>query len=136
MVKLAAADEEAVRRTHAVGRAETVDHWVEQFLLRYPKRPRHKDGRPWQSSYLQMTRRIFDRFILRKDGWSERRIDEIGREDVDRLVRKIARETPVLAKRVYAAVSVFFGWLCEQGVVATSPCKETVPQSDLAGIGV
>jgi hypothetical protein len=135
MAKSAAADAEAVRRAQAVGRAETVDHWVEEFLLRYPKRPRGKNRRPWRHSYLQMTRRIFDRFVLHKGAWSERPIDEIRREDVDRLVGEIAKETPVLAKRVYAAVSVFFGWLCEQGVVASSPCKGTVPERDHAGRG-
>jgi hypothetical protein len=135
MAKSAAADAEAVRRTLAVGGAETVDHWVEQFLSRYPKQPRRKDGRPWRHSYLRMTRRIFDRFVLHKDGWSERRIDEIRREDLDRLVREIAKETPVLARRVYAAASVFFGWLCEQGVVACSPCEGTMAKSDRGGIG-
>jgi hypothetical protein len=130
VAKSAAADAEAVRRNLAVGRAETVDHWVEQFLLRYPKQPRRNDGRPWRDSYLKMTRRIFDRFVLHKHGWSERRIDEIRRRDVDRLVREIAKDTPVLARRVYSAVNIFFNWLREQGVVACSPCSGTVPKSD------
>jgi hypothetical protein len=64
-----------------------------------------------------------DRFVLHENGWSGRLIHEIRREDVNQLVREIAKETPVLAKRVYAAVSVLFSWLREQKIIDTSPCN-------------
>jgi Arm DNA-binding domain len=123
IMKAAAAEEEAARKAKAGRMANTVDYWVAEFLAQYPKRPKRKDGRPWRDSYFKMTKRMFDRFVLHENGWSGRLIHEIRREDVNQLVREIAKETPMLAKRVYAALSVLFSWLREQKIIDTSPCN-------------
>jgi integrase len=54
--------------------------------------------------------------------WRGRSIHDIARRDVIALLEQIAADRPILANRVKAILSKFFGWLCERDVIAASPC--------------
>lgn len=72
------------------------------------------------------TVRLFDRDVLPQ--WGERRLDEIERRDVIRLLDGIVdRGSPVMANRVLAAVRKLFNWALSRDLIAASPCAGVKP---------
>jgi integrase len=60
------------------------------------------------------------------DQWQDRAVATITKREVAELVGRIkARGAPTAANRVHATLSRLFGWLCEQGVLETSPAAGT-----------
>jgi integrase len=53
--------------------------------------------------------------------WPGRRIDEIAADDIRRLLAGVARTKPIMANRLWAAISVLFKWARRQAVISTLP---------------
>jgi len=52
--------------------------------------------------------------------WKGRTVHDIERRDIRELLADIAEDRPIMANRTHGVLSKFFGWLCEQDVLATS----------------
>ncbi len=70
--------------------------------------------------------------ILLKDvvgeEWKDRRIDEIGRADILRLLDKVIdRGSPTAANRVLAVTRAFMNWCVQRGILTISPCAGITP---------
>jgi integrase len=108
-----AAARAAERAKAAAATADTVDHWVAQFL------DRHVRARLRVSTQYQH-RHIFQNIVL--PAWSGRLVHDLKRRDVIALIEHVAEGRPVMANRTLAALSRFFGFLCERDIIAASPC--------------
>jgi integrase len=112
-----AADKVRVRAsTHASAEArasDTVERLAAQFIEQHAKRKTRKNS--WRA-----TEGIFRNDVL--PAWGKRSVHEIRRRDVIDLLEGIAADRPVMANRVKAALTKFFGWLLDRDVLAASPC--------------
>ena len=78
------------------------------------------------------TVRLFEKDVLPK--WGERRLDEISRRDVIRLLDAIVdRGSPVMANRVLAAVRKMCNWAVSRDIIAASPCAGVKPPATEKG---
>jgi integrase len=59
--------------------------------------------------------------------WRGRTVHDIQRRDIRELVESVAKDRPVMANRALAHLSKFFNWLCEQDIIAASPCAGVKP---------
>lgn len=91
---------------------ETVSELLGVFIEKYAKRKQ----RSWQES-----ERVFNREV--KPAFGSKRVEDITRQDVLRLINKKADNAPIMANRTLAYVRRFFNWCVEQGYIADSPCK-------------
>jgi integrase len=99
---------------------DTVDHLAGLFIERYAKRKtRHNSWR--------QTVHVFDDIVL--PAWHGRTVHDIQRRDIRELVEGVAEDRPVMANRCLAHLSRFFNWLCEQDIIAASPCASVKPPS-------
>jgi integrase len=101
------AEREAAARVLAAKEKDTLEAAVKGFLEDWEQRPKRKGGMR-APSYVKTLRQHFDNRVLPR--WRGRQISDIKRSDVDELVREVAREAPVLANRVLAAVKALFNW--------------------------
>jgi integrase len=109
----------AAQRQAATERAaDTVDHWARLFLERYVR----KHTRPATQKQCE---HVFRNIMLPK--WSGRVIHDVARKDVRELLEAVAEDRPVMANRAHAHARRFFSWLCEQDVIAASPCTGVKP---------
>jgi integrase len=92
---------------------DTVERLGDQFMELHAKRKTRK--RSWQA-----TAGIFRTVIV--PAWGSRSVHDIARRDVIELLDGVAVDRPVLANRVRAALSKFFGWLAARDVIKASPC--------------
>src|SRR5262249_55110694 len=90
------------------------------FIERYAK----KKTRP--KSWAQ-AEHVFSKIVL--PAWRGRVIHDIQRRDIRQLVESVAERHPIMANRALAHLSRFFSWLCEQDVIAASPCVGVKPPS-------
>ena len=97
---------------------DTVQRLAEQFIEKYAKRK----TRP--SSWRQ-AEHVFNNIVL--PAWRGRVVHDIQRRDIRELVENVAVDRPVMANRALAHLSRFFNWLCEQDIVAASPCAGVKP---------
>jgi integrase len=96
----------------ATARAQdTVERLVEVYLGQYAKRARPAT---WAQA-----EGIFRRDVLPR--WGGRLVAEITRKDVKELVREIAIDRPVMARRVGAYLSGFFEWAVDEEYIVASP---------------
>lgn len=105
----------AKQATRSAARAQvddTVERLAQQFIEQHAKRHTRK------SSWRQVGY-IFKNDVL--PAWGKRNICEITRRDVRELLNAIVGDRPVMANRVRAILSKFFGWLCENDILAASP---------------
>jgi integrase len=109
----AKAEKEAAER-----QADTVDHWAKHFLDRYVR----KHTRPASQRQVE---HVLDDIVL--PVWRGRLVHDIQRRDIRELVEAVAEDRPVMANRAHAHIRRFFSWLCEQDVIASSPCVGVKP---------
>jgi integrase len=107
-----ASTKQAARRTARAQVDDTVERLAQQFIEQHAKRHTRK------SSWRQVGY-VFKNDVL--PAWSKRNICEITRRDVRELLNEIVGDRPVMANRVRAVLSKFFGWLCENDILAASP---------------
>jgi integrase len=101
-------------RRNARARADdTVARLAEQFIEQHAKRKTRRNS--WRSTVY-----VFNGIVL--PAWRTRSVHEIARRDVIDLLESVAVDRPIMANRVKAVLSKFFGWLCERDIIAASPC--------------
>jgi integrase len=95
-------------------RPESVRAAVAQFLDKYCKHNQRLSTR-------KETARFMSLYVL--PAWGNRTIGSISRDDVRTVIDKlVARDTPILANRVFAKIRKFFNWAVEDHLIAASPC--------------
>lgn len=62
--------------------------------------------------------------------WGRRRVDEITRADVRELLREKAKESPIGANRLLAAIRKFFNWCLDEEIIEASPAYRIKPPTD------
>jgi integrase len=104
---------QSARRAAGVRADDTVARLADQFIEQHAKRKTRRNT-------ARATAAAFRNDVL--PAWGNRSIHDIARRDVIELLERIAVDRPILANRVKAVLSRFFGWLCERDVIAASPC--------------
>ena len=98
---------------------DTMADLLPEFLERWVK----KRNRSWKES-----ERTINRDIL--PHWQQRRIGEIKRADVIKLLDDIVeRGAAIQANRVFALLRKFFNWCIERGLIEASPITRMKPPS-------
>jgi integrase len=95
-----------------IGPRDTVARLAAQFIAQYAKR------RTRMNSWRQ-TEGIFRTIII--PAWGPRNVRNIVRRDVRDLLDHVASDRPVMANRVRAVLSRWFGWLAERDIITASP---------------
>jgi integrase len=114
-------DAQAKARAASADRArDTVQRLAEIFINQYARRKTRKNS--WRQ-----TEHVFHNIVL--PAWQGRTVHEIQRRDIRELVENVAVDRPVMANRALAHLSKFFNWLCEQDIIAASPCAGVKPPS-------
>jgi integrase len=99
---------------------DTVERLAEQFLNQYARRKTRKNS--WRQA-----EHVFHKIAL--PAWQGRTVHDIQRRDIRELVEKVAVDRPIMANRALGHLSKFFNWLCEQDIIAASPCAGVKPPS-------
>jgi len=97
----------AAARAQAAKERDTIDAVVKSFLEHWEKQPKRRGGKRAES-YIETLQQHFDNRVLPR--WRGRHIGDIQRSDVKELVTEVAKEAPVLANRVLAALKAMFNW--------------------------
>jgi integrase len=108
----------AAERANAARTADTVDQLASLFIERHAKKKTR------QNSWRQ-TEHVFENIVL--PAWRGRVVHDIKRRDIRELVEAVAEDRPIMANRALAHLSKFFNWLCEQDIIAASPCAGVKP---------
>jgi integrase len=103
----------AAKTTAAQRESDTVERLADAFIEKHAKRHTRPNS-------IRATEAAFRNII--KPAWGKRTVHEIARRDVIELLDGVAADRPILANRTRATLSRFFGWLCERGIIAASPC--------------
>eukprot|EP01037_Dinobryon_pediforme_P012166 gene12166-12254_t len=53
--------------------------------------------------------------------WEDRPISDIKRADINELIRKVKKDSPISANRLLAYLKKFFGWVVDQDILEASP---------------
>jgi integrase len=97
---------------------DTVEHLAGQFIEKYAKRKTRKNS--WRQA-----EHVFNNIVL--PAWRGRVVHDIARRDIRELVENVAVDRPIMANRALGHISKFFSWLCEQDIIAASPCMGIKP---------
>jgi len=84
-----------------------------EYLERYAKR--HKRERSWRED-----ERLIGRELLPR--WGARRIGEVSKADVLKLLDATSDRAPILANRLLALIRKLFNWSQERGYIEANPC--------------
>lgn len=108
-----------LRREAAVAVEKVVDADFEKGRFKrvaalYLKRHVKPNLRQWR----QVERSIESKLI---PAWGERQVTAIERKDVIELLDAIGDKAPVMANRIHALLSKFFGWCLERGIIVSNP---------------
>ena len=95
---------------------ETVADMAAAFVKKYAKRQQ----KSWRE-----TERVLLRDVNPAIG--SKRLDEVTRQDVVRLLDQIAERGPVMANRTLAYIRRFFNWCIERGYTTQNPCAGLQP---------
>jgi integrase len=95
------------------GKADSFRAVAEKYLERYAKR--HKRERSWREDERLIRRELLPR-------WGARRIGEVSKADVLKLLDATADRAPIQANRLLALTRKLFGWSQERGYIETNPC--------------
>jgi integrase len=68
------------------------------------------------------TSRKGHRRISLVDRWGSRRIGDIADADIIKVLDQVSGDAPVMANRLHAVLSAFFGWAKSKRLIATNPC--------------
>jgi integrase len=91
---------------------------VERFLVKGQKR----NGTARAASYISGTKRLLEMHVVPR--WRGRKITDITTAHVATLLNAVADAgKPIAARRVHAALNVFFGWCIGQGTITANPAK-------------
>jgi integrase len=116
-----AAEKQAVKAAASAARRRTddvVERVVGDFINLYARR----HTRDWKE-----TGRLLKQFAA---AWEGRRLGEIGRADVHRVLDGIvARGSPIGANRAFAQLRKLCNWAISRGIVERSPCERIRPPS-------
>jgi integrase len=116
-----ASERKALRRREVAASAPIRDT-IEKVAAAYLK---HAKARTRESTFTE-TKRVFAVEIL--PAWRGRRLSEIGKQDVRKLVDGIAkRPAPVSANRALASIKTFLAFAVEQDILAVSPAASVRP---------
>ena len=113
-------ERKAARRRDVTDSAPIKDH-VERVAAQYLK---HAKARTRASTFAE-TKRVFVREIL--PVWRGKRLSEIGKQDVRKLVDVVAKRAPVGANRLLASLKTFLAFAVEQDVILVSPAATIRP---------
>jgi integrase len=91
---------------------DTIEQQAARFIEKHAKRKTRENS--WRQ-----TVHVFENIVL--PAWKGRLVGEIRRRDIRELIEDVAADRPVMANRVLARVSKFFGWLIENDVIEASP---------------
>ncbi|MGE3652288.1 MAG: tyrosine-type recombinase/integrase [Reyranellaceae bacterium] len=105
--KAEAAEERALDQETEAG---TVAKVAEKYIERHAK----PNLRTWRQVERTMQKHVVS-------AWGSRQVHSVARKDVIALLDKISAETPIMANRVHALLSRFFGWCIERDLIASSP---------------
>jgi integrase len=94
---------------------------IERVAAQYLK---HAKARTRLSTWTE-TKRVFDREILPE--WRGRRLSELGKQDVRKLIEGVAKRAPVGANRLLATVKTFLAYSVEQDLISVSPADAIRP---------
>jgi integrase len=97
---------------------DTIERLAEQFIEQHAKRKTRKSS--WRQA-----EHVLNNIAL--PVWQGRTVHDIQRRDIRDLVEGVAIDRPVMANRALAHLSKFFNWLCEQDIIAASPCAGVKP---------
>jgi len=98
---------------------DLVENVVEAFIARHAK----PNTRDWRETQRLLTKEAVSQ-------WRGRRLGDIGRADVHRLLDGIVdRGAPVGANRTFAQVRKMCRWAVERGIIERSPCDGVRPPS-------
>jgi integrase len=95
--------------------------YVEKVAAQYLK---HAKARTRASTWTE-TKRVFDPEIL--PAWRGRRLSEITKADVRKLVDSVAKRAPVGANRLLASLKTFLAFTVEQDILTVSPAASVRP---------
>lgn len=95
---------------------DTVAELAAAFVDKYAKRKQ----KSWRE-----TERVLLRDVNPAIG--RKRLDEVTRQDVVRLLDEVAERGPVMANRTLAYMRRFFNWCIERGYTAQNPCAGIKP---------
>ena len=115
-----ASERKAARRSSKIENQPVRDQ-VERVAAQYLK---HHRARVRASTYRE-TARVFTVEIL--PAWRGRRLSEISKQDVRKLVEGVAKRAPVGANRLLASLKTFFAYAVEQDVISGSPASAIRP---------
>jgi Arm DNA-binding domain len=93
------------------GKADSFRAVADEYVERYAKR--HK--RSWRQD-----KRLIDRELLPR--WGTRRIGEISKADVLKLLDATADRAPILANRLLALIRKLYTWSQDRGYIEMNPC--------------
>jgi integrase len=97
---------------------DTIERLAILFIEQYAKRKTRKSS--WRQA-----EHVLNNIAL--PAWHGRVVHDIQRRDIRELVESVAKDRPVMANRALAHLSKFFNWLCEQDIIAASPCAGVKP---------
>ena len=107
----------AAARTEKLAELDIVEKIVDEFVARYAK-PNTRDWKETQR-------------LLRKDvvgAWQGRRLSEIGKADVHRLLDKMVdRGAAVSANQLFAHFRKMCRWAVSRGIIDKNPCEGISP---------
>jgi integrase len=105
--------------------ADSVDAAVEQFIERHVKRN-------YRPKPMKEAERLLRLHAVKP--WGSRKITEIKRTDVRRVLEGIVADgAPIAANRVHSIVRKFFNWCLEQEIIEVSPCAGLKPPAGKEG---
>ncbi len=111
----AGTDPRGAKRTQAIPEAppdDTIRDIITEFIARHAK----VRNRSWQEVERVLRREV-------EPTWGHRRIGDIERKDVIRLIDGVVdRGAPVMANRVLAHTRKLFNWAVSRDLIAMSPC--------------
>jgi len=94
--------------------ADSIESAVEEFLERHVRRN-------YRPKPMREAERLLRLHVV--GNWSGRRVSDISRADVRRMLERIVeRGAPIAANRVHSVTGTLFNWLVGQEIIAASPC--------------
>lgn len=108
-------------KSKAVARGRTASKLLEEYAIALPKRPKLR-GHGRLSERHVASELAFAAAAIKGCGLGERPVTEIAPTDI-RAIVAAAAEHPAVARHWFGAVSRFFDWLLDEGLVPVNPCS-------------
>jgi integrase len=107
--------EKLAQRAAMKARAASTDDLVENICAEFISKYASKHTRDWRE-----TERLLAKNVI--PSWAGRRIGDIQKKDVVRLMDQIAERGPVTANRTYAQIRKMINWAISRSIVESNPC--------------